>query len=167
MYRGTLQIITELLFVLELAIEAHLQDYGVRNLKYVTPYEILTNKKSDYCSESTFKPSSSVLVSLNSTSKLFSSNLNDTYNTSTIKRMKEREKEAVWFMRGLMDECTHLKNFDVPIDTSLIIAICATLDAYVPKKGISTLEEIWPGSTIQYINCGHVGAYLYYLDLFR
>lgn len=32
-----------------------------------------------------------------------------------------RNREALQFMRGVMDECTHLGNFSVPYDTSLII----------------------------------------------
>ncbi|XP_047511815.1 protein ABHD18 isoform X2 [Pieris napi] len=32
-----------------------------------------------------------------------------------------RDREALQFMRGIMDECTHLSNFSVPFDTSLII----------------------------------------------
>lgn len=33
------------------------------------------------------------------------------------------EHEVLQFMRGMMDECTHLKNFSVPYDTSLITAV--------------------------------------------
>lgn len=81
--------------------------------------------------------------------------------------MKKRAKEALWFMRGMMDECTHLKNFSVPYDTSLIISICARADGYVPRGGISTLEDIWPGATVKYVDCGHVGAYIWYRKVFR
>ena len=34
-------------------------------------------------------------------------------------------REAVMFMRGIMDECTHLKNYDVPVDTNLIYIVIA------------------------------------------
>lgn len=37
--------------------------------------------------------------------------------------------EAIQFMRGIMDECTHLGNFSKPEDCSLIIVIRATRDA--------------------------------------
>ncbi|XP_055855782.1 protein ABHD18 [Episyrphus balteatus] len=77
------------------------------------------------------------------------------------------EREALQFMRGVMDECTHLKNFSVPIDTSLIIAICAKNDAYVPREGCSSLEEIWPGVEVRYLNAGHVSAYILHQKLFR
>lgn len=77
------------------------------------------------------------------------------------------EREALQFMRGVMDECTHLKNFTVPYDTSLITAVCAKDDAYVPRTGCSSLEEIWPGIQVKYIDAGHVSAYVLYQKLIR
>ncbi|XP_031336068.1 protein ABHD18 isoform X2 [Photinus pyralis] len=81
--------------------------------------------------------------------------------------VKRRDAEAVWFMKGIMDECTHLKNFSIPFDTSLIYAICALHDGYVPNSGCCKLEDVWPQATIRYVKTGHVGAYLWYLHLFR
>uniref|UniRef100_A0A1A9WQ15 Uncharacterized protein n=1 Tax=Glossina brevipalpis TaxID=37001 RepID=A0A1A9WQ15_9MUSC len=77
------------------------------------------------------------------------------------------EREALQFMRGMMDECTHLKNFSVPYETSLIIAICAKDDAYVPREGCSSLEEIWPGVEVRYLDAGHVSAHILHQKLFR
>lgn len=77
------------------------------------------------------------------------------------------EKESLQFMRGMMDECTHLKNFSVPFDTSLIIAVCAKDDAYIPRGGCSSLEDIWPGAEIRYLDAGHVSAYVLHQKLFR
>ncbi|XP_054733441.1 protein ABHD18 [Anastrepha obliqua] len=77
------------------------------------------------------------------------------------------EREALQFMRGMMDECTHLRNFSVPFDTSLIIAVCAKDDAYVPRDGCSSLEEIWPGVEVRYLDAGHVSAYVLHQKLFR
>lgn len=77
------------------------------------------------------------------------------------------EREALQFMRGVMDECTHLKNFSVPYDTSLAIAVCAKDDAYVPRKGCSSLEDIWPGVEVRYLDAGHVSAYVLHQKLFR
>ncbi|EDW18714.1 protein ABHD18 isoform X1 [Drosophila mojavensis] len=77
------------------------------------------------------------------------------------------EREALQFMRGMMDECTHLKNFSVPFDTSLIIAVCARDDAYVPRDGCSNLEDIWPGAEVRYLDAGHVSAYVLHQKLFR
>ncbi|XP_017043109.2 protein ABHD18 isoform X1 [Drosophila ficusphila] len=77
------------------------------------------------------------------------------------------EREALQFMRGMMDECTHLKNFSVPFDTSLIIAVCAKDDAYVPREGCTSLEDIWPGAEVRYLDAGHVSAYVLHQKLFR
>jgi Alpha/beta hydrolase domain containing 18 len=78
------------------------------------------------------------------------------------------EREITQFMRGMMDECTHLKNFSIPYDTSLIIAVCAKDDAYVPREGCTSLEEIWPGAEVRYLqNHGHVSAYVLHQKLFR
>lgn len=77
------------------------------------------------------------------------------------------EREALQFMRGMMDECTHLKNFSVPYDTSLIIAVCAKDDGYVPREGCSSLEDIWPGVEVRYLDAGHVSAYVLHQKLFR
>lgn len=77
------------------------------------------------------------------------------------------EREALQFMRGVMDECTHLKNFTVPYDTSLITAVCAKEDAYVPRNGCSSLEDIWPGAQVKYLDAGHVSAYVLHQKLIR
>ncbi|XP_022131059.2 protein ABHD18 [Pieris rapae] len=78
-----------------------------------------------------------------------------------------RDREALQFMRGIMDECTHLSNFSVPFDTSLIIAVCAKHDAYVPREDVGALEEIWPGAEVRYVDAGHVSAYILHQSLFR
>lgn len=84
-----------------------------------------------------------------------------------ITKTKWWEREALQFMRGVMDECTHLKNFSVPYDTTLITAICAKDDAYVPREGCTSLEEIWPGAEVKYLDAGHVSAYVLHQRLFR
>lgn len=80
---------------------------------------------------------------------------------------KWREREALQFMRGIMDECTHLQNFEVPVDTELIIAVCAKDDAYVPRDDCTALQQIWPGADIRFVDAGHVSAYLLHQKLFR
>jgi Alpha/beta hydrolase domain containing 18 len=84
-----------------------------------------------------------------------------------VSRTKWWEREASQFMRGIMDECTHLKNFSVPYDTSLIIAVCAKDDAYIPRDGCSSLEDIWPGAEIRYLDAGHVSAFVLHQKIFR
>lgn len=55
----------------------------------------------------------------------------------------------------------------MPFDTDLIIAVCAKDDAYVPREGCSSLEEIWPGAEVKYLDAGHVSAYVLHQKLFR
>ena len=55
----------------------------------------------------------------------------------------------------------------MPFDTSLIIAVCAKDDGYVPRGGCSSLEDIWPGATVKYLDAGHVSAYVLHQKIFR
>ncbi|XP_026185709.1 protein ABHD18 isoform X3 [Mastacembelus armatus] len=75
--------------------------------------------------------------------------------------------ESVSFMKGVMDECTHMANFSVPVDTSLIIVVQAREDAYIPRTGVLSLQEIWPGCEVRYMNGGHISAYLFKQNIFR
>lgn len=75
--------------------------------------------------------------------------------------------EALNFMRGIMNECTHLENFARPVDPSLAVCVAATKDAYVPREGIKSLPEIWPGCEVRYVDCGHVAAFLFSQHVFR
>nr|XP_043896973.1 protein ABHD18 isoform X1 [Solea senegalensis] len=76
-------------------------------------------------------------------------------------------KESISFMKGVMDECTHMANFSVPVDPSLIIVVQAKEDAYVPRTGVLSLQEIWPGCEVRYLNGGHISAYLFKQNVFR
>ncbi|XP_029368368.1 protein ABHD18 isoform X1 [Echeneis naucrates] len=76
-------------------------------------------------------------------------------------------KESISFMKGVMDECTHMANFSVPVDTSLIIVVQAKEDAYIPRTGVLSLQEIWPGCEVRYLNGGHISAYLFKQNFFR
>uniref|UniRef100_A0A8V0Y2S9 Abhydrolase domain containing 18 n=1 Tax=Gallus gallus TaxID=9031 RepID=A0A8V0Y2S9_CHICK len=107
--------------------------------------------------------------------------INQTFSTSSNKnltiqqghRINNRTKsdtlqrESLRFMKGVMDECTHVANFSVPVDPSLIIVVQAKEDAYIPRTGVRSLQEIWPGCEIRYLNGGHVSAYLFKQGLFR
>ncbi|RZF38662.1 hypothetical protein LSTR_LSTR003468 [Laodelphax striatellus] len=78
-----------------------------------------------------------------------------------------REVEAHHFMRGIMDECTHLRNFARPVDTELITVVCARNDGYVPREGVTSLADIWPGLEVRYLEAGHVTAFLLHQKTFR
>ncbi|XP_053207287.1 protein ABHD18-like [Panonychus citri] len=71
------------------------------------------------------------------------------------------------FMRGIMDECTHLGNFGPPVDPELVTIVTASQDAYVPRDGIIPLTKIWPGAKLHTLEGGHVTAILFNMDVFR
>ncbi|XP_060757141.1 protein ABHD18 isoform X2 [Neoarius graeffei] len=77
------------------------------------------------------------------------------------------QRESVCFMKGVMDECTHIANFSVPVDPSLIIIVQAKEDAYVPRSGVRSLKDVWPGCEVRYLNGGHITAYLFKQAMFR
>lgn len=55
----------------------------------------------------------------------------------------------------------------MPVDPSLIIIVQAREDAYVPRTGVRSLQEIWPGCEVRYLGGGHVSAYLFKQAMFR
>ena len=71
------------------------------------------------------------------------------------------------FMRGIMDECTHIGNFSIPVDPSLIIVVAAKSDAYVPRDSVKSIDQLWPGAEIRYVDSGHIAAYLFKQSVFR
>ncbi|KAJ8972716.1 hypothetical protein NQ314_000057 [Rhamnusium bicolor] len=156
----------------DIAFQSLPELYENSSSSYVTPYKLikLIDVATSNCPAITYKQSSRI-------KDLFSSGEYSLVNLlkeprplptrQSVLEKKKRTKEALWFMRGLMDECTHIRNFSVPYDTSLVISICARADGYVPRIGVSTLEDIWPGVTVKYVDCGHVGAYIWYRKLFR
>ncbi|CAL1265408.1 unnamed protein product [Larinioides sclopetarius] len=75
--------------------------------------------------------------------------------------------EALNFMRGIMDECTHLGNFLPPVDPGLSIVVSAEHDAYVPRDGIKSIGDLWEGCDIRYIDAGHITAFLFNHGVFR
>lgn len=94
--------------------------------------------------------------------------------SSSKKRSREDQRtiaqqrtDALDFMRGIMDECTHLGNFSVPVDPSLAIIVQATHDAYVPRQGLIPLDRIWAGSSVRQIDGGHVTAIILKNKVFR
>ena len=71
-------------------------------------------------------------------------------------------------MVGVMDECTHLGNFSVPLDPRLIIIVAAQQDAYIPRHGVIPLDRLWPGSELRYLpKRGHIAAFLLHNNVFR
>lgn len=82
-------------------------------------------------------------------------------------RNRHAQQDALDFMRGVMDEFTHISNFSKPLDTSLIIAVAADSDAYVPHEGVFSLQDVWPGCEVRHIEMGHIATFLLKQNVFR
>ncbi|XP_781317.4 protein ABHD18 [Strongylocentrotus purpuratus] len=80
---------------------------------------------------------------------------------------QELKKEALEFMRGVMDVTTYVGNFSTPVDSSLVIVVSALKDGYIPRKGVPPLDDIWPGVEVRYIEGGHIAAFLFKQSEFR
>lgn len=80
---------------------------------------------------------------------------------------KKAREDTLNFMRGVMDECTHLGNFSKPVDPELAIIISALRDGYVPQQGLIPLTSLWQGAQRRSLDCGHVAAILFNSDVFR
>lgn len=75
--------------------------------------------------------------------------------------------ETVLFMNLLMDRATHIKNYPQPCEPRLAKFIAANRDAYVPREHVDEPTAIWPGSQVEYVDAGHIGASVSNLGLFR
>jgi hypothetical protein len=80
---------------------------------------------------------------------------------------RKSKADAINFMQGVMDECTHLGNFSAPVDPTLSIIVSALRDGYVPQEGLIPLTKLWTGSDHRTLDCGHVAAILFNSETFR
>lgn len=71
-----------------------------------------------------------------------------------------RRRQAVVFMKNVMDQVTGLRNFSVPIDPTMATFVVAKADAYYPIGKLKPMDEIWPGCNVRYLNTGHILGYL-------
>ncbi|KAL5015641.1 hypothetical protein ScPMuIL_007276 [Solemya velum] len=65
-----------------------------------------------------------------------------------------------------MDECTHwalLHTSRHRIDYN-----CGSQKRpYVPRDKVLSLEDLWPGSVVRYLEGGHVSAFIWHQEAFR
>jgi len=80
---------------------------------------------------------------------------------------KQLEQDCKLFMKGVMDECTHMCNFSQPLDPELIKIVLAKDDQYIPHDDYKKLDEIWPGAEVRFIPGGHIMGYLGNREYFR
>lgn len=101
--------------------------------KKIEGQNALFHSQDDYLVENQAKNDSTILLTK-------TSNDLTNYNQSG-----NKNQEIIRFMQLLMDECTHLLNFDKPIDPTLVYAIAAKDDAYVLRDGVQSFSKVWPG----------------------
>uniref|UniRef100_A0A8C6M7V0 Abhydrolase domain containing 18 n=1 Tax=Nothobranchius furzeri TaxID=105023 RepID=A0A8C6M7V0_NOTFU len=78
-----------------------------------------------------------------------------------------RETGLGWGLMMRPGVCLFTPTPPVPVDTGLIIVVQAKEDAYVPRTGVLSLQEIWPGCEVRYLSGGHISAYLFKQNFFR
>lgn len=115
---------------------------------------------------------------------------NDLLNYNMPEKNKPIHPEVIEFMHIIMDECTHLLNYDTPVDTEMVKVVSAKDDCYILHDGVNDMRSIWPGihtsflillqlkmsffylfsiegSEVEFIDKGHVTAFVSSQTLFR
>lgn len=65
------------------------------------------------------------------------------------------------FIREFLD-VTDLTRLPAPRKPEAAFLVAARGDAYVPRRSAALLHSHWPGATMNWIQTGHVGAFLFY-----
>ena len=74
------------------------------------------------------------------------SHMNKTANLINYNPQPKIDTKILDFMQLLMDECTHIINYDKPIDMNLIKVVAALEDAYILRDGVHDFHSVWPGN---------------------
>ncbi|XP_045203240.2 protein ABHD18-like isoform X1 [Mercenaria mercenaria] len=141
-------------------------------------HESLENQSSDFkdfCNQSVCDTEGKTVVTSDTPTGLLGSLTNSfpglplwSKSDSEDDKVKQQLKlDCKHFMKGVMDECTHLGNFSVPVDPELIIIVSAENDEYIPVKGYLKLNEIWPGSQVRTLPRGHISGFFFERKEFR
>ena len=129
---------------------ANVQHLRAMKRKLVTPQEALKESSS---SLGHLLQSSSVSPIVHSSAQFLKASVQRLLPSST-RQGAFNDHEILDFMRGVMDECTHLANFSTPVDTSLVIIVVAESDAYYPRKSTCIgLTDIWPEAELRFLRC--------------
>jgi len=69
--------------------------------------------------------------------------------------------EAVTWMRQILSR-TDVRNYPPPVASRAAVLVAARNDAYIPAESVRLLHAHWPGSTLRWIDTGHIGAFLFH-----
>lgn len=75
------------------------------------------------------------------------------------------QAEAVDWMRQILSR-TDVRNFPPPALTRAVFVVGARRDAYIPAGSVRLLHDSWPGSTLRWVDTGHIGAFLFHRRAF-
>ena len=53
--------------------------------------------------------------------------------------------ETVQMLRWLLDYTTHLNSYPCPLSPELALFVVAKDDMYVPRNGVTNVQDLWPG----------------------
>ena len=76
-------------------------------------------------------------------------------------------QDTLDYMDYILYQLTDLENFSHPHTNSAVIFVSANHDSYVPMGDIKSPADIWTGSEMRSIDCGHVMGVLRYQKIFR
>ena len=78
-----------------------------------------------------------------------------------LNRQLDGQGPAIDFMRALLDG-TDIRHYPLPGKPEAVCLVAAARDAYIPPESVSILHRHWPGSSLKWLNTGHVGAFLFH-----
>jgi dienelactone hydrolase len=71
----------------------------------------------------------------------------------------EEIRETMYFFANFLEHMTNLASFSSPLRPDAMIKVIAKHDQYVPRD--ESLDACWPGSTVHYLDSGHVSTLFY------
>lgn len=69
--------------------------------------------------------------------------------------------QAIDLMRQFLDT-TDIRRFRPPLRPGAAFLVAARYDAYIPRSSAEMVHTHWPGSTMRWLESGHVGAFLFH-----
>ena len=82
-------------------------------------------------------------------------------------RREWKEKENFYHFLEQLFRLGDITNFPPPTKSSAAVVIAGRFDAFTLRASVKRLHAHWPGSRLQWISTGHVGAFLFRKKLFQ
>jgi dienelactone hydrolase len=78
-----------------------------------------------------------------------------------LNRELRKDEKAIELIRKILD-ATDITRLPSPRKPEAAFLVAASQDAYVPRSSAAKLHSHWSGSTIKWIQSGHVGAFMFH-----